>query len=384
MHRKYDIYVSYSRSNYVYVNKVVQELQIQGFTIWMDVDSIVSNAMCEVIENACVLLFFSSTESNQSSRVQNDLCTAIDLGKPIITIRLDDSNYNQSYAKALSNCEFGKVNDEQYVKKLGSVIDKTIKEEYSWVFISHSTLDFEIVRLVRNALEKRERRPILFFLKCLSQKEEVSSLLKREIDARHRFILCDSKNARASEYVQEEVDYIQSKKRMYETIDLSQINLNSPTIEQDILNLIKPFERRTSVFLSYSRDDQFLASQLKKQLNRVGFDVWDADFYFNQMPGVATDPDWSSLIKTSIKETLDDGYFIALLGDRLGEYSMDEIKFAYEVDPSRVLPVALSTIVHPDFLQKYNMLDVSNERTDLDKAKAITEELISLDNANSK
>ena len=284
MHRKYDIYVSYSRSNYVYVNKVVQELQIQGFTIWMDVDSIVSNAMCEVIENACVLLFFSSTESNQSSRVQNDLCTAIDLGKPIITIRLDDSNYNQSYAKALSNCEFGKVNDEQYVKKLGSVIDKTIKEEYSWVFISHSTLDFEIVRLVRNALEKRERRPILFFLKCLSQKEEVSSLLKREIDARHRFILCDSKNARASEYVQEEVDYIQSKKRMYETIDLSQINLNSPTIEQDILNLIKPFERRTSVFLSYSRDDQFLASQLKKQLNRVGFDVWDADFYFNQMP----------------------------------------------------------------------------------------------------
>lgn len=36
-----------------------------------------------------------------------------------------------------------------------------------WVFVSHSTKDFERVRLVRNALEDSGFRPILFYLKCL-------------------------------------------------------------------------------------------------------------------------------------------------------------------------------------------------------------------------
>lgn len=70
---------------------------------------------------------------------------------------------------------------------------------------------------------------------------------------------------------------------MFETIELSEIDLESPNVEQEILNLIKPFERRTTVFISYSRNDQDVASKLNKQLNRVGFEVWDADFYFDMI-----------------------------------------------------------------------------------------------------
>lgn len=55
-----------------------------------------------------------------------------------------------------------------------------------WVFVSHSTKDFERVRLVRNALEDSGFRPILFYLKCLENENEVNGLLKREIDAFHR------------------------------------------------------------------------------------------------------------------------------------------------------------------------------------------------------
>lgn len=36
-----------------------------------------------------------------------------------------------------------------------------------WVFISHSTKDFERVRLVRNALEDGGFCSLLFYLKCL-------------------------------------------------------------------------------------------------------------------------------------------------------------------------------------------------------------------------
>lgn len=386
MNRKYDIYICCSRSDIMCVQIFVQNLHIQGFTTWINMDSITSESwqqmMFKTIEDAKVFLFFSSADSNKSSWIEKEVCTAIDMGKSIITIKLDNSDYNPLFANALDSSDVYHSSDNKFVKDFGEIVENKIKEDSSWVFISHSTKDFELVRLIRNVLEEMGRRPILFYLKCLSKKEEVNSLLKREIDARPRFILCDSRNARASEYVQEEVNYIQSKKRMYETIDLSQVDLDSPNIVQEILNLIKPFHRRTSVFLSYSRNDQSIASQLQKQLKRVGFDVWDADFYLDKVPGVVTQQDWETLIKTSISATLDKGYFIALLGDKLGDFSISEIKYAYEVDSSRVLPVTITKNIQPDFLQRFNILDVSNESSDLEKARVIVEALISFDLEN--
>lgn len=114
-------------------------------------------------------------------------------------------------------------------------------DQYLWVFISHSTKDFDKVRIVRNALEEEGFRPILFYLKCISDDEEINSLLKREIDARNRFILCDSVNAQESKYVQSEVEYIRSKNRMYEIIDLNQIEIGAPDIQEHVTSLIKPF-----------------------------------------------------------------------------------------------------------------------------------------------
>lgn len=124
-----------------------------------------------------------------------------------------------------------------------------------WVFVSHSTKDFERVRLVRNALEESGFRPILFYLKCLENETEVNNLLKREIDARKRFILCDSPNAQASKFVQSEVEYIRSKNRMYEIIDLSQIDIKSQDAGKEVLELVKPFRKRTNVFLCCAHQD---------------------------------------------------------------------------------------------------------------------------------
>ena len=74
---------------------------------------------------------------------------------------------------------------------------------------------------MRNALEDSGFRPILFYFKCMEDEDDFNELLKREIDALRRFILCDSPNAQASKFVQSEVEYICSKNRMYEIIDLS-------------------------------------------------------------------------------------------------------------------------------------------------------------------
>lgn len=89
-----------------------------------------------------------------------------------------------------------------------------------WVFLSHSNRDFEKVRRVRDMLENMHMRPLMFFLNCLKDDEEIDSLIKREIDCRTRFILCDSKEARKSKWVRKEVEYIKSKDRILEIIDL--------------------------------------------------------------------------------------------------------------------------------------------------------------------
>lgn len=117
-----------------------------------------------------------------------------------------------------------------------------------WIFLSHSNKDFAKVRLIRNYLEERSCRPLMFYLKCLSNDEEIDDLIKREIDCRTRFIICDSENSQASKWVQSEVKYIKSQQRSYETIDLSRS-------EEEIKSQLDTLIKSTQIFLSYGIKD---------------------------------------------------------------------------------------------------------------------------------
>ena len=128
-----------------------------------------------------------------------------------------------------------------------------------WVFLSHSNKDYEKVREIRNLLEEQNFRPLMLFLKCLNDEEEIDSLIRREIDSRKRFILCDSPNAQSSKWVQKEVDYIKSKQRYWYTLNLGE---SSEKIAQSILQ----FAGESTVYISYSRNDEALYEQLKTML----------------------------------------------------------------------------------------------------------------------
>ena len=119
--------------------------------------------------------------------------------------------------------------------------------EHTWVFLSHSNEDFEKLRMVRNRLEELNFRPLLFFLKCLEDDKEISDLIKREIEARERFILCRSKFSEKSKWVKQEVAYVESLKRPYEIIDL---DAPEQTIEEGIMQ----FNRRSTIYL-WSKED---------------------------------------------------------------------------------------------------------------------------------
>ena len=109
-----------------------------------------------------------------------------------------------------------------------------MNKDGGWIFISHSHLDIDIVRKIRNKLEDRGFEPLMFFLKCLNDDNEIESLIKREINEREWFIYVESENAAKSRWVQSERAYISqlSGKKVFT------INVNDDITEQ-INNITK-------------------------------------------------------------------------------------------------------------------------------------------------
>ena len=177
-----------------------------------------------------------------------------------------------------------------------------------WVFLSHSNKDYEKVRQVRNMLEEQSLRPLMFFLHCLNDDDEIDSLIKREIDCRTRFILCDSENARKSHWGQKEVEYIKSQNRICETIDLSK-SLD------EIMATLQDFINKTRIFISYNREEYELADMVYNRLSRLDFAVyidraWDFNSTYHQNYKDALDFLENSVVKAN-------GYVIAIMNERV-------------------------------------------------------------------
>ena len=197
-----------------------------------------------------------------------------------------------------------------------------------WVFLSHSNKDYELVREVRNKMEEQGMRPLMFFLKCLDDEPEIFDLLKREIDVRPRFILCDSENAQASEWVQKEVEYIKSKNRQYLTIDLSK--------PETFAEKVSEMKRRSKVYIANSRKDDLIAAAIKSVLHKRGFIVYSWEDY--EVDHYTSFSLQENLIN-NIVEICKEGYFIPILTENFcGEWLREELKIALEASPSSIIP----------------------------------------------
>ena len=271
----------------------------------------------------------------------------------------------------MSKKKTGKRDKTQYVESSPASIK-------SWVFLSHSNLDYERVTFVRNVLERNNKRPIMFFLKCIEKEEELSDLLKREIDARDQFILCDSENARRSKWVQDEVKYIKSKGRVYQTI-----NLYDP--DEMIEMAVSDFVDRSNVFITYSRRDLNLAKLVVALLRKNGFDV---------LYGLDS-VEAGELLSDTISGALDiagrSGYHLVLLSKTSMDsvWCWDEVKyFISKYGEKWVIPVITDEMqlcdAFPRPLLGVPICDVSIYDSLEKKAQAIVEFLIRRDHELSE
>ncbi len=171
----------------------------------------------------------------------------------------------------------------------------------AWVFVSHSHHDLEKVREIRNALEKRGHKPLLFFLKCLENDDaRLPELIRDEIRAREWFVLCDSTNAQKSRWVQQEVELIKGMEgKVFETIDLSE------DLDVALAKIIR-LSKRATVYVSYASADRQAAKFIGDALMAHEFSVTRPEFF---SPGQSI----VNLLREAIDEAVERGFVLVLL-----------------------------------------------------------------------
>lgn len=188
-----------------------------------------------------------------------------------------------------------------------------------FIFISHSHQDIEKVRKIRNAFEAEGYEPLCFYLKCLSDEDEIDGLIKREIDAREWFVFVNSPNARASRWVTREREYVKSLQgKQIVNIDLENESSPEKTAEKLARNL--------RVYIACDEKDREFAHRLKDALMARDFQVFFSD------EDTPPEEHRTSSLEANIEQVEKSGCVAAIMGENRGESPAmkAEIKAAYK------------------------------------------------------
>ena len=173
-----------------------------------------------------------------------------------------------------------------------------MKDIKGWIFVSHSTRDLDRVRRVRDYLEAKNHEPLLFFLRCIRDTDELDSLIRREIEARSIFLLCDSPHARASNWVRREVELIRAlPDRHCEFIDL----LEPWEKQREALDRLS---RHSTVFLSFSVADRAEVTKISEELQRRDYRI------FVDRTSLEAGQDGAQNIAEAIDAAVENGFFL--------------------------------------------------------------------------
>lgn len=209
----------------------------------------------------------------------------------------------------------------------------TNKEDLKWVFLSHSNKDYLQVRKIRNKLEEKDLYPIMFYLKCLENapNESVLDIIKQEIEARPRFVLCQSENTLKSYWVQQEIEYIKSIKRPYEIINLNDSN--------SIARGIDSIYKRSNVLIISSRVEKDISNKIEQ----MGYNTYHVDenmVTYNYFGGMNFQQ-YENTVYQKCLHSLKNGYCLLLL--------YDQTEF-YKTHYQAIINIAMSNKEYIDYL----------------------------------
>lgn len=226
----------------------------------------------------------------------------------------------------------------------------------AWIFVSHSTKDLYKVRKVRNKIETSGGKPILFFLKCLSDHDEIDDLIKREIEARNFFLLCNSRNTKSSKWVKDEIAHVKS----LQTKQTEVIDLDGDWESQ--LKGIRAIIRRATVFMSYANKDKEAIMPIQTALIANDFSVW------TPFKEIQVGKSWKEQIISAIEDAAKFGFFLHFIitASLNSKGVTEEVEKALELKigdryiPILLDPLASRTDLMPEFISKRLWIDFSD------------------------
>lgn len=208
------------------------------------------------------------------------------------------------------------------------------KSEGGYVFVSHAHKDIHEIRKIRNVLEENGLEPICFYLRCLNDNDEILDLIKREIDAREWFLLVDSKNARESNWVKTEVEYIKSK----DSKKMISVSLDN---QEDILPVLNRLSNSMRVFLSYSRKDRYIAQAIYNGCLQHDFKV------FYDLESLRAS-DWTVSLTNALEEAAKHGCVVFIISENSvsSEFVVRELNLAVS-QKAYILPIIVDDFKLP-------------------------------------
>jgi hypothetical protein len=104
---KYDIFVSYRRTDRELVAAVVRRLEARGVGVWYDagIDGGADwrETIVEALTNSDMLAIFFSEECNNSRQLKKELAVADNLGKPVVPILIENTQPRGAYLYELAD-----------------------------------------------------------------------------------------------------------------------------------------------------------------------------------------------------------------------------------------------------------------------------------------
>jgi len=219
--------------------------------------------------------------------------------------------------------------------------DNLDKTKGGYVFLSHSHADIDKVRKIRNALENEGFEPLCFYLKCLSEDNEIEELIKREIDAREWFVFVNSENSRNSKWVTLEREYInKTNAKKILTVDIDD--------EEDVSGLIDKILHSLRVFISYALSDREIAARIIDKLREKDYRVFDATTDLGVC--LSYTDSFCSIIESVAKE----GIVLYLVSSTSlqSQWVFHEVEYALKCE-GKVIPVVLGDTL---LTEKFNLL----------------------------
>ena len=260
MDNSFDVFISYSRQDYVDENNVVKPnnpvsaikelLSKNNISYWFDEDGIYhgdnfAEKIAANIEKSAILLFLSSVNSNASKWTSKEIAAATEWKKKIIPVRLDKSPYNRSVMLYISDLDF-----VEYYKDPISA-QKTVLES------------------IRNYKEELERKRIL--------EEEMRKRQAKEREERER----------AEKRRQEQEELAKEIANAIHIIRLSEEALEKqrPKLTQQIKSLDSKSERKNLLLQLEQSNQPAFEERAKSRLLSETIDTLkkDIDFKVNEM-----------------------------------------------------------------------------------------------------